>query len=376
MNRIKVVHVYKSFNVYNGLIEILSILADSMDKDRYELIAMVNEYNGNDFGERFIKKGGRIEVVGNGSEFNKITGLHSRLMKLQPHIVQTHVLRANLTATVTARSANVPIVIATEMTLKNIAPPGLRRMRDRLLQVALKYAFKKCDQLVVTSEYLKKEWSPVWMHDRTEIIYPPFSMEKYNAAKEKNRVPKIKGVFTIGFVGRLSEEKKVDDLIKAIQIVSEKNRNIKCVIVGTGPEESKLKKLTAELNVSRYIDFNGYTDNSFEMLSAFDLFVLPSRTEGCPIVILEAMASGLPVIATNVGGNKELVEDKVTGRLIPPDSHHVLAREIIDLLESNDTLKSMGEMGKKSAFSKFEPGQFTKRLENLYSKLLINHNII
>lgn len=376
MNRIKVVHVYKSFNVYNGLIEILTILADSMDKDRYELVAMVNEYDGNDFGETFIKKGGRIDVVGNGSEFNKIAGLHSRLIKMRPQIVQTHVLRANLTATLTARSAKVPIIIATEMTLKNIAPPGLRRMRDRLLQVALKYAFKKCDQLVVTSEYLKKEWSPVWMHDKTEIIYPPFSMEKYTAAKEKKGAPKITDVFTVGFVGRLSEEKKVDDLIKAIKIVSEKNRDIKCVIVGTGPEEEKLKQLAGELNVSRYIDFSGYTDNSFEMLSAFDLFVLPSRTEGCPIVILEAMASGLPVIATNVGGNKELVEDNVTGKLIPADNHLVLAREIIDMLKSTDTLKSMGEAGKKIAFSKFEPGQFTKRLESLYSKLLKNHNII
>jgi glycosyltransferase involved in cell wall biosynthesis len=375
MDRIKAVHVYKSFNVYNGLIEILSILADTMDKDRYELIALVNEYSGNEFGEKFIKKGGRIEIVGNGSEFNKIATLHRRLKQLQPQIVQTHVLRANLIATLAARAADVPVIIATEMTLKNIAPPGVRRMRDRLLQIALHYSFQKCDKLVVTSEYLKKEWSPVWMHDKTEIMYPPFSIEKYTEAKEKKLTPKITGIFTIGFVGRLSEEKKVEDLIKAVKIISEKNQNIRCVIVGTGPEERQLKKLAGDLNVSRYIDFNGYSNNSFEILSAFDLFVLPSRTEGCPIVILEAMASGLPVIATDVGGNRELVVNNVTGRLIPPNNHSVLAREIIDLLEHADTLKSMGEMGKKQAFTTFEPIQFTKKLENLYSRLLKSHNI-
>jgi glycosyltransferase involved in cell wall biosynthesis len=370
-----VVHVYKSFNVYNGLIEILSILAGSIDKDRFELIACVNEYNGNEFGENFIKKGGKIEVVENKSEFNKLTGLHHCFQKLKPQIVQTHVLRANLTATLVAKKANVPIVIATEMTLKNIAPPGLRRMRDRILQVALKHAFKKCDRLIVTSEYLKKEWSPVWMHEKTETIYPPFSIDKLNSAKQLKSVHKTHDHCTIGFVGRLSEEKRVIDLIKAIKIVTEKKHDIQCIIVGTGPEEKKLKQLVSDLNLSGTVIFNGYSNNSFEKLFEFDMFVLPSRTEGCPIVILEAMATGLPVIATDVGGNKELVEENVTGKLISPNNPSVLADQIINLIKNDTLRKSMGENGMQMAFSKFEPLQFTRKLENVYSKLLKDKGI-
>jgi glycosyltransferase involved in cell wall biosynthesis len=371
--KIKVVHVYKSFNVYNGLIEILSILADNIDHNRFELTACVNEYNGNEFGENFIKKGGKIKIIKNeklSSEYDKINNLYRYFIDKRPHIVQTHVLRANLTATLTAKSANVPVIIATEMTLRNIAPPGLKRLRDFILQVALQYSLTKCDRFIVTSDYLKKEWSPRWLQKKTEIIYPPFSIEKFKIANKNEKPKRDENRCVIGFVGRLSEEKRVDDLLRAIKIVKDKHENVNCLIVGTGPEEGKLKKLVSELNLSHMVSFTGYSKNSFEKLLDFDIFVLPSRTEGCPIVILEAMASGLPVVATNVGGNMELVQDDVTGILVPTNNPFVMAEKICKLITNKNLRLNMGKNGKSLAFSKFAPEKFSKGLIDVYLNLM------
>jgi glycosyltransferase involved in cell wall biosynthesis len=373
MNKVKVVHVYKSFNVYNGLIEILSILSENIDKERFEIIACVNDYDGNEAGENFIRNGGKIEIIEYNSyrkEVDKISNLYKYFVKTSPHIVQTHVLRANVTAPLIAKAAHVPIVIATEMTLKNIAPPGLRRLRDKFFQIVLNFVLKKCDRFVVTSEYLKKEWSPEWLHEKTDIIYPPFSIKKLEGA-QKNRSDSVdSSTCVVGFVGRLSEEKRVVDLLNAIHIIIEKKVPVQCKIVGTGPEEEKLKKIANVLKISENVTFTGYSKNSFEELLGFDIFVLPSRTEGCPIVILEAMAAGLPVIATNVGGNIELIQDNVNGILVPPYNSGIMAQKIMELILNKNLRNTYGVKNKELSFSKFNPMNFTKRIENTYLNLL------
>jgi glycosyltransferase involved in cell wall biosynthesis len=373
MTKFKIVHVYKSFNVYNGLLEIFSILSENLDKDRFELIACVNEYDGNDAGENFIKNGGKIEIIKNHSyhkEIDKISNMYKYFVKTSPHIVQTHVLRANVTAPLVAKAAHVPIVIATEMTLKNIAPPGIRRLRDKAFQIILNQVLKKCDRFMVTSEYLKKEWAPEWLHERTDIIYPPFSIKKLEAARKKKIDSAETGTIVVGFVGRLSEEKRVEDLIKAIKIISERKVPVKCMIVGTGPEEIRLRKIVNDLKISDIVTFTGYSKNSFEELLRFNIFVLPSRTEGCPIVILEAMAAGLPVVATNVGGNIELIQDKVNGVLIPPYNSQIMAEKLIELIVNKNMRETYGHKNIEISFSKFNPINFTKNIENTYLNLL------
>jgi glycosyltransferase involved in cell wall biosynthesis len=200
-------------------------------------------------------------------------------------------------------------------------------------------------------------------------------LEKFNLANKNERQKTNDNSCVIGFVGRLSEEKRVDDLLRAIKIVKEKHEGINCSIVGTGPEEEKLKKLVSELKLSQYVTFAGYSKNSFERLLDFDIFVLPSRTEGCPIVILEAMASGLPVVATYVGGNKELVQDNETGILVPPNNPSIMAEKIDKLIANKNLRLNMGQKGKSLAFSRFAPEKFTKSLENVYVQLLKEKNI-
>ncbi|MDR0306554.1 MAG: glycosyltransferase family 4 protein [Chitinispirillales bacterium] len=372
IEKIKILHIYKSFNVFNGLIEILTIMAQDLDHKRFELGVCVFEYEGNSFGEKFEKLGGKIfnldvqqKALNEPKSFSKLV---SFLKSYKPHVVQTHVLKANLMGSAAARLAGVPVIIGTEMTLKDTAPSSFGRLRDRILQPFTSAALKGCDSFVVTSEFIKKEWENGLKQNAFKVIYPPFNLEKLNASANV-RETHGKEIKKIGFIGRLSDEKSIDKLLEAMKMVSTAEPNSKLCVVGTGPLENKLKQQCGALGLEKAVEFTGYKANVFEALRGFDLFVLSSRTEGCPIVILEAMAAGLAVVATDVGGNPELVEDGKTGILVRPNCPHSIASALIALLKDKSRAQKMGEAGQKRAFTVFHPSKFTASLQELYMEL-------
>lgn len=373
MQKLKIVHVYKSFNVYNGLIEILTIMAQNFDYERYEFGVCVNEYEHNPFGEKFQKAGGQIFNLnlksGLNNKHNEFLALHSFLKQYKPHIIQTHVLKANLYGTIAARMVGVPVIITTEMTLKDTAPTAMHRMRDRIIQPFVSYMIKKSDRFIVTSEYIKNQWMNRGNEKIIEVVYPPFNLEKYDKAVRTPR-KKIESIGKMaGFVGRLSEEKSINTLLEAMAIVIKEIPDMGCTIVGTGPMEQRLKSRCDILKISDHIEFTGYMENSFEALREIDVFVLPSRTEGCPIVILEAMAMGLPVVATNIGGNPELVTDNETGLLVPCGDSNRMANAIIELVKNRERARTMGQNGRRRAFSQFNPSSFASKMQMLYQAL-------
>ncbi len=373
MQKIKILHVYKSFNVYNGLIEILTILAQNLDHQKFELGVCVNEYQENSFGNKFEGLGAKIFNLdikpGLGYNYRQILELSRFFKQYKPDIVQTHVLKANLFGSIAAKMAKVPAVITTEMTLKDTAPTAMKRLRDCFIQPAALFMINRADKFMVTSEYIKRQWTGFKTNDRLELIYPPFNLDKYDRAV---RIPRNQIEFIgkrVGFVGRLSEEKSVDTLIRAMVIVLSEIADVRCMIVGTGPLESQLRSYCETLNISKWIEFIGYKENSFEALREMDVFVLPSRSEGCPIVILEAMAMGLPVVATDVGGNPELVVHNQTGLLFPAGDEQKLADAICELINSREKAREMGQKGRKRAFDKFHPSFFANKMMNMYQQL-------
>jgi hypothetical protein len=189
MDKLKVVHLYKSFDVYNGLMEILTIMAQNIDHNAYELGACVFEYGGNEFGDAFCDLGGKIFNLGvpqkTINEPQSFIKLYTFLKTYKPHVVQTHVLKANLLGTLAARLAKVPVVIATEMTLKDTAPSWLKRVRDTCMQPFTLYMLERCDKFVTTSHYIKQEWYPNRDNDLVEVVYPPFNLKKCTSAQKK-----------------------------------------------------------------------------------------------------------------------------------------------------------------------------------------------
>ena len=174
----------------------------------------------------------------------------------------------------------------------------------------------------------------------------------------------------LGNVGNLREVKDHHTLILSFSKVSPFFPQAKLLIIGEGELKPNLLNLRAELGLENKVLLLGHRDDIPSLLDLMDIFVLSSRLEGCSISILEAMASGKPVIATRVGGNPELVLEEKTGFLVPSAEPEKLAETIVQLLKDEKQRKKMGEEGKKRVKDKFSRESMVKNYEELYSQIL------
>ena len=163
--------------------------------------------------------------------------------------------------------------------------------------------------------------------------------------------------------------KGVDVLLKAFKRIIVENPDVHLIIVGIDPHVSKLYKLSNKLELSGYVHWAGITDHAIETLSMADVYVQPSRKEGLGLAIIEAMALGLPIVATNTGGIPEAVIDGETGYLADPGSTSSLANAIKQLLSDRARLKILGENGHRRYQQMFKG-------ENSIKNLIENYNIL
>lgn len=175
------------------------------------------------------------------------------------------------------------------------------------------------------------------------IDYEKFSKHQ----KQKNGFLSHK----IIFVGNLKPVKGLNYLIEAISVVKNKFSDVELIIAGDGPEKKNLQELSKNLNLQNSIKFLGRIENEkvAEYMSVADLFVLPSLSEGFPMVLLEAMAVGLPIVATEIRGVPEIVKNGESGFLAEPKNSHNLAQKIIFMLENKELMQKISEHNKKTA---------------------------
>lgn len=174
----------------------------------------------------------------------------------------------------------------------------------------------------------------------------------------------------IGIIARLSDVKGIDILIKAMSEVHKIDPKARLLIVGEGKEERFLKSLVNELQLESRVQFLPIVNRTNEILSVLDIFVMPSRQEGLGLSIMEAQASGLPVVASHVGGIPTLIEHNVTGLLVPKESPTALADALVDLLESQDKRDRLGRAGRAFIVQHYSSPQMIEKTYQLYRSLL------
>jgi len=209
---------------------------------------------------------------------------------------------------------------------------------------------------------------------KVKLIYNGIDTHKFENKKDLKSLRKELNLseeeLILGNVGNLREVKDHHTLILSFHKVITLFPQAKLLIVGEGELKSSLVKLCAELGLENRVLFLGHREDVNLLLGLMDLFILSSHSEGCSISLLEAMASGKPVIATRVGGNPELILDGKTGFLVPPAEPDKLAEKIIFLLKDEKLSMKMGEEGKKRVKEKFSLETMVKNYEELYSKVL------
>ena len=167
-------------------------------------------------------------------------------------------------------------------------------------------------------------------------------------------------------VARLSPEKDVANLVRATAMAAKRAPELRVEVAGSGPCLEDLKQLAASLDVGDRITFLGEVGDVRALLTRARMFVLPSRSEGTPLTVLEAMACGLPVVATRVGGLPEVVVEGKTGHLVPPEDPAALAEAILTVWRDPGVGQAMGRTGRQRAEDRFNVRRMVADYETLY----------
>jgi glycosyltransferase involved in cell wall biosynthesis len=178
--------------------------------------------------------------------------------------------------------------------------------------------------------------------------------------------PRSTPVPTVGAVGRLEHEKGFDVLLKALASVPD----AVVVLVGDGRCRQELVDLAGRLELGDRVHFVGWSDEPRRHLPTFDLCAVPSRIEAFPLIVVEAMLAGLPIVASNVGSVEDAVVEGETGRLVRPEDPDQLASTLRSLLADPERMQEMGRKGRVHARRRFTADAMAAAFESLYTELL------
>lgn len=370
--KIKILHILHSFNMgglENGVVNLLN--NSDQDMFEYEICCVTKS------GRAALRLKKRIPIYEmhkrEGNDWRLIPKL-ARLMKnIKPNIVHTRNW-GTVDGIVAARLARVRAVVHGEHGWNMDDPMG-QNIRRR---IARKLLSGMVNHFVAVSEDIKQ-----WMiksigisNTKVSKILNGVNTDKFYSGDNigiRNSLGFSSEDIVIGTVGRLDPIKDQSLLLQAFAYLNHDKKNLRLLLVGDGPEKRNLESVKKTLPCSERIVLLGERDDVDKILSAFDLFVLPSRNEGISNTVLEAMATGLPVIATDVGGNPELVKDRDTGLLFPPGDCHALVDALNFYIEQNPHMIEIhGQNARDRAVREFSLKRMVKEYETLYKSLYSN----
>jgi glycosyltransferase involved in cell wall biosynthesis len=264
-----------------------------------------------------------------------------------------------------ARAAGIRVSVRTEH-----LPYLLTTPRDR---VAYDRAWRRHDRIVCVSEAARRSFVVAGVAPETTVVIrngiaPRRSRLARSAARE--RLGLADGTPMILTVARFTEQKNHRALLAAIPRVRARAPDVRFAWVGSGPLEAELRAAIHGGGLDESVRVLGSRDDVPELLAAADLFVLPSRFEGLPLAPLEAMAAGLPVVATRACGTDEVVVDGETGLIVEPDEPAALARAILDVLEHREWGRRLGAAGRARVAEAFTVAPMARATRALYEQLL------
>jgi glycosyltransferase involved in cell wall biosynthesis len=292
----------------------------------------------------------------------------ARLRTLRPDVIHAYSLFSPCTIAVLAhRLLGVPSVVKV---LRGGYAGDVERLRRKpFAWLRIRSLRALIDRYAVISREIDLELDALGVPEVHRVALPNgVNVERFRPADPEERKELRDSLdWSVGpsviYCGRLVPEKRVDLLIEAWKTVRRHHPSAVLDIVGGGPCETELRSTAGE-----GVRFVGEVADVVPYLRASDIFALPSATEGLSNAMLEAMAVGLPVLASSVGGNSDLVADRVTGRLIPAEDGEALTTALLELLEDPDRAR-LGAAARLKITESYSLGSIAERLHALYREL-------
>ncbi|MCB9746954.1 MAG: glycosyltransferase [Candidatus Omnitrophica bacterium] len=336
----KIIQVVSSLD-FGGLEKMVIQLTERLNQTGSECSIVCLEKEGGLVNEA-LRKNIQVDVFSkkDGFDMDLIWNLKKYFQREEADIVHTHNFAPLIYASTAAKLAGVPCMNTRHGRADKKAPWIFWALNKKIAAVS-----NDAKEQLLKNNRIKSE--------KVKVVYNGIDIQSMRADLQPNEKAQLRqslGIkadsFVIGNIGRLVREKDQATLLKAFRKISQRTKNVELLIVGDGPLKSNLLKLAKELDIQGSVKFAGFREDIAQMLQIMDVFVLSSIMEGISLTVLEAMAAGLPVVATKVGGNPEIISEGKTGFLVPLGYPERIESAVKRIMADPRLGRSLGEAGR------------------------------
>lgn len=366
---------------YGGAVKIVFDFINSFNQNEKEYsIVSIGMWGGERYTYKDFEKLG-IDVVdfGGRSKFDTVAliRLYKYLKNNKIDILHTHLPHSHIVGRIAGRLARVPKIVST---LQNVYQSqnaisslvdywtiGLSDVVTAVSRGTEESYFG--DSQLFTIEALEKGRTHFTIYNGVDVAKIDKSLGEVNKKEKLESLNLNQNNLNIVCAARLHPNKGHTYLLNAIAQIKNSSPKLHFLFLGDGPLENMLKEQADKLSVQEYITFLGYRKDVYEIFAVVDAFILPSINEGLPVSVAEAMAVSLPVIATEIPGVKEIVEQNVTGWLVPPADVQSLAEVLKESTVNSEQLKVFSKNGRERIEEKFSINSITEQYKSIYKYL-------
>lgn len=369
--RRRVLHVI--YSLYRGGAErLIETQVLGCDRTRYELLVCALT-SGGDIIDRMAAAGARVFLIGKRSrgDITPITKIANLIQAEKIDLLHLHNSPGAFWGTLAQimSGTHVPIVRTEHNPYLPHALPGVYRALYR-------HFIKRAKRIICVSEMVRRSYVesfPTYA-DRYVTILNGVRVEDFEdlpprpeCCADFKLAPEVR---LIGTVGRMTAVKNQRLLIEALYLLRAKGTEAHLAIIGEGELREELAVYAGDLGVSEYVSLVKETRNISEFYGALDVFCLSSDSEGIPLTLLEAMAAGVPVVSTEVGGIPEVIEDGVNGYLVPPGSPESLAKRVDEILLNPAGGAELAAKARETVRTKFAAERMVRQTEHVYEEVM------
>jgi glycosyltransferase involved in cell wall biosynthesis len=284
----------------------------------------------------------------------------------RPDVLHTHAAKAGATgrlAALLAGGARPPVRVHTFH--GHVLRGYFGSERQRLFTLVERTLARTSSGLVAVSPEVRDDLVALGVAQPERFTVIRYGFEFPEAEVPAERL----GAFVVGYAGRLTAIKRPLDLVRALRGAVDRGADATLVVVGDGEDRPQAERLAAELGVAERCRFVGYQRDMAGWYASFDVFCLASANEGTPVAAIEALAAGVPVVATRVGGTPAVVDDGETGFLVEPGDVEGLAERLALLAGDGELRERMGRLGAERTRARYGVERMVDKVERLYEEL-------
>jgi glycosyltransferase involved in cell wall biosynthesis len=336
---------------------------------------LVGSFNGGSqktsaYGEEAQRRGLELFTINESRSFDfKVIGQILDIIDSEDvDIIHSHDFRSDVFGLLCAKMRGKPVVSTVHGWIKNDLKGEVYTAIDKFL---LRF-FNKV--ITVSNRTRGLVVSALVPKRKIIVIQNALRVENYRINRNEQKLRSELGIdadtILVGNIGRLSAEKGQLNFLKAGDIVRRSGTKIMFVLIGTGPDQEELERYVSNNGLNGSTLFAGFRDDMIDIYNSLDLVVQSSFTEGMPNVVLEASLMGVPVIATDVGGTAEIIENGVSGTLVRPGLINDLAIPMQDFVEHREKYLEMAKQARRNILANFDHRKRVEKLDDLYQGLI------